>query len=120
MRANKIFFDLFSTSGGTLPYEEYREWYNKHDTVYIALLDAGIYTKVKRQEMFDKGMNLGCFIKHCPMSTPEKVTYAAMKIAEEHNLLFVTPDEFIQIEKSNENHRVAKAFATAERMIKEG
>ena len=120
MKANKVFFDLYSTSGGTLPHEEYREWYDRNDTVYIALVDAGIYTKVPRKEMFAKGMSHGCFIEHCPYDTPEESRAAALKFAERHSLIFVTPDEFIKIEKDNEEARVASAFALAEKMISEG
>ena len=119
MRANKIFFDLYSTSGGALPHEEYKKWYDKHDTVYILLMDAGIYTKVPRQEMFDKNMHHGCFIDHYPCKTPEDVQRAAMNVVDSYNLLFVSPDEFIQIEKADEKNRVIKAFATAEKMIRE-
>lgn len=117
MRSNKIFFDLYSTSGGTLPYEEYRQWYDRNDTVYIALIDLAIYTKVPRKEMFEKNMHHGCFIEHKSYDTPEEVRSHALDLAERRNLLFVEPDEFIRLEKMNESERVAKAFAIAEQMI---
>ena len=120
MRANKIFFDLFSTSGGTLPHEEYVKWYNKHDTVYTALRDAGIYTKIAREEMFKKGMWHGCFLESCPYRTPEEVREGALRFAKDNDLTFVDPDEFIRIEETTERERVAKAFAIAERMIANG
>jgi hypothetical protein len=119
MRANKLFYDLYSTSGGTLPYKEYREWYDKHDTVYIILMDAGIYTKVPRQEMFNKNMHHGCFIEHYCFETPEQVAKNALRVVDNYDLMFVSPDEFIKIEKEDENTRTAKAFAYAERLIKE-
>ena len=119
MKANKILFDLYSTSGGRVPYEEYRKFYEKNDTVYICLRDAGIYTKVARKEMFEKNMTHGCFIEHCPYDTPEEVRVAALHFAEHNDLMFVTPDEFIRIEKENEFTRVTKAFTIAERMIRQ-
>ena len=118
VKANKIFFDLYSTCGGKMPYEEYRKWYDQHDTVYIVLMDKGIYTKVRRQEMFDKGLQYGCFIEHCPYDTPEEVREHALKVVQEHNLMFVEPDEFVKLEKEQEDYRVAKAFQVAEQMIR--
>lgn len=120
IKANKIFFDLYSTSGGRMPYEEYRKWYDKNDTVYIALLDAQIYTKVARKEMFDKSMHHGCFIEHYSYETPEQVKKSAMRFVEENNLHYCEPDVFIKVEKENENSRVVKAFCEAERMIRYG
>ena len=117
MKANKIFFDLFSTSGGMMPYEEYRKWYDKNDIVYICLLDVGIYTKVHREEMFKKNMNCGCFIEHCPCRTPEEVTKEALDFITINQLFYTTPDEFIAAEKEAEEERVKKAFSYAENLI---
>jgi len=120
MRANKIFFDLYSTSGGKIPYEEYRKWYEKNDLVYIVLVDEMIYTKVKRQEMFDKGMNCGCFIEHVCSDTPEEVRSEALRFIERVGASYVSVDEFIAIERKQQNKRVASAFAVAEEMISRG
>lgn len=117
MRANKIFYDLYSTSGGTMPYEEYRAWYNKNDTVYIILVDEKIITKVKRQEMFDLNLHNGCFIKNNAYNTPEQVRENALKDAERFGCVFVSPKEFMTIEEKEEEERVAKAFTIAEWLI---
>lgn len=119
MRANKIFFDIYSTPGGNMPYEEYRKWYEQNDTVYICLLDMGIYTKVKRSVMFDMGLNYGCFIEHYPSNTPEQAREKALKFVESENLVYVEPEEFKAIEKQGESKRVQKAFAYAEKLIAE-
>ena len=121
MRANKLFYDLYSTNAygplQSLSYEDYRKWYDKHDDVYIILVDRRIYTRVKRQEMFNKGLHNGCFIEHFPFNTPEEVRTAALQKVKELDLMFVYPDEFKAIEQQNEDDRVAKAFLMAEQMI---
>lgn len=118
MKANKIFFDLYSTSGGTLPKEEYNKYYDEHDTVFICLMDAGIYTKVKRDEMFKRGMFHGCFIDSVCCRTGKEVIETATQFVNKHNLRFVEVDEFIKLEEVNNDVRVANAFATAECMIR--
>ena len=120
MKANKIIYDLFSTSGGTMSHEDFRSWYDKHDEVYIILVDEKICTKVKRQEMFDKGLHYGCFIEHEPRRTPEEVRKDALELANSLNCMFVSPDEFKTIEKAKEQQRIARAFMTAEMLIARG
>lgn len=119
MKANKIFFDLYSTSGDLLPYDEYKNYYIKNDIVYICLMDEGIFTKVHRQEMFDKNMHYGCFIEHRCFRTAEDVDEEAIDFIIKYNLVYTTPDEFIKIEHDAESIRVGKAFEYAERLIKE-
>lgn len=116
MKANKLFFDIYST-GGSIPYEEYRLFYKQNDTVYICLLDEGIYTKVKRQEMFDTNMHHGCFIEHYCSITADDVRTQALSYIEKYNLMYVTPEEFRRIEAKDPNHRYIKAFAEAEKII---
>lgn len=120
MKANKIFFDLYSTSGGRVPYDEYRKWYEKNDIVYIVLVDSKIYTKVKRQTMFDMGLWGGCFIEDLAFDTPEEVRASALNIVREIGATYVEPQDFKRIEKQNEQERVSKAFAMAESMIARG
>lgn len=120
MKANKVFFDLYSTSGGKMPYKEYRKWYDRNNTVYIVLVDAKIYTKVERPIMFKEGLNCGCFIEHRPFDTPSQVESSAQKFIDQVGAKFVSPNEFKVIEGEMENQRVAKAFAVAEHMITQG
>lgn len=117
MKANKIFFDLFSTSGGEISHEDYRKWYDKNDMVYIVLRDKSIYTKVHRKEMFDKNMHCGCFLETRPSRTPKEVRKEALALVKEINAIYVEPNEFIRIEQENEKERVSKAFARAEQLI---
>lgn len=119
MRANKIFFDIFSTSGARMAKDEYKKWYDQNDTVYICLMDLGIYTKVKRQEMFDTGMHYGCLIENICSETPDQVMQAAMYWVNTHGLTFVSPEDFREAERSGEAKRVQKAFAYAEALIKQ-
>lgn len=119
MKANKIFFDLYSTNGN-MPYKEYRKWYDENDMVYIVLRDTKIYTIVKRTEMFNKGMHNGCFIEHMPYRTPLEVKENALAFAKSIGARFVSVDEFNVLENAMEEQRVRKAFAMAERMIREG
>lgn len=118
MKANKIIYDLYSTSGGKMSHEDYKKFYEKNDEVYIILVDENIYTKVKRQVMFDKGLNLGCFIDHVPCDTPEEVRVEALRLVNDLHCVFVTVDEFKDIEKKKETSRVASAFFTAEQLIR--
>ena len=118
MRANKIFFDLYSTPPMGVGYEAYRKLYEANRDVYIALMDAGIYTKVDRNELFDKGMYYGCILEHKCYDTPKQVKEVALRFAEAHGLRYVEPDEFIELEKAKQDERVAKAFALAEAMIR--
>ena len=120
MKANKVFFDLYSTSGGKIPYEEYKAWYEKNDIVYIVLVDEKIYTKVKRQEMFDKCLNHGCFLEHLAFETPEEVRSEALEFVKRLGASYVSVDEFIEIEHKQQSKRVASAFAFAEEMISRG
>ena len=120
MLANKIFFDLYSTSGGSMSRDDYKKYYDSHDTVFILLMDAGIYTIVHRQTMFDHNMHHGCFIEHYSFRTPEEVQREALHFVDKYNLKRVEPSEFMRIEKENDGARVAKAFAKAEELIKQG
>lgn len=117
MKANKIFFDLYSTCGGAMPYDEYRKWYDANDTVYIVLVDAKIYTKVKRQVMFEMGLNNGCMIEHYPFRTPLEVENHAMGFIQNLKAKYFPPKEFQEIEAKCESERVKKAFAYAEQLI---
>ena len=120
MMANKIFFDLYSTCGGRMPYDEYRKWYDEHNTVYIVLVDAKIYTKVKRETMFDMNLHCGCFLECRAYETPEDVEKSALDMAKRINARYVEPEEFKILEQAKEDMRVAKAFAIAENMIRLG
>lgn len=121
MNANKIFFDIYSTGGGTgMTKDEYRHYYEQNNVVYIVLVDAGIYTEVERPEMFERGMARGCFIDVQPFRTPKEAKAAAMRLAHAIKARRVSPDEFIAIEQERETRRVAAAFAIAEEMIARG
>lgn len=121
MNANKIFFDIYSTGGGTgMSKDAYRHYYEENDAVYIVLVDAGIYTEVERPEMFERGMTHGCFIDIRPYNTPREAKAAAMCLTHAIGAKKVMPEEFIAIEKQHEAERVSLALATAEAMIARG
>jgi hypothetical protein len=118
MKADKIIIDIFSTryqSGMTK--EDYQKFYEKNDTVYIILRSEGIYTKCKREKMFDLYLHHGCFIEHDSQLTPEDVRKVALGYVERENLNYVEAEEFKRIEEINRKERVAKAFSIAEKMI---
>lgn len=117
MLANKLIYDLYSTSGGTMPYEEYKKWYDSNDIVYVMLMDSKIYTKVKRSILFDKNMHHGCFIECRSYSTPKDVEKNAMKVVNDYNLRYVNSSEFIAIENESEEKRIKEALKIAEHMI---
>lgn len=117
MKANKLYFDLYSTCGDRMPYEEYKKYYQKHNIVYIVLVDEKIYTKVDRETMFKLKLNLGCFISHYPYDTPQEVEQNAMAIINEIKARYVEPNDFISIEKKREPARSLSALALAETMI---
>ena len=116
----KMIFDLYSTCGGKMPYDEYRKWYDKNDMVYVVLVDEKIYTKCHRNELFDNGLHYGCFIEDLPFDTPELVEKNALETIKRFGCVFTTIDEFKTIEKRKENERVRKAFMIAEEMIANG
>lgn len=120
MRANKVIFDLYSTSGGKITPADYKAYYEANNLVYIVLVDEKIYTKVKRDEMFDKGLNCGCFIEHKPSDTPSQVETSANALISTIGARFVSVNDFISIEEKNSANRVKRAFAVAEKMIREG
>ena len=115
MKANKIFFDLYSPGKA----EAEQIYYEKNDMVYICLMDLGIYTKVHRQEMFDTNMHHGCFIEHEPSMTEVGKKEKAFKLIHEYNLMYLPPEDFREAERSGEKERVKKAFAYAEKLIAE-
>ena len=110
MTANKIFFDTY------YPHPD------KDDsgTVYIVLKDAKIYTSTTRKELFGKNLFHGCFIKSRSSDTEKEAKAEAMRLTHAIRARRVTVDEFIAIEKQQENQRLALAFAMAEKMIMEG
>lgn len=117
MLANKIIIDLYSTSGGKMKKEDYKKFYNENDMVFIALLDKKVCTYVHREEMFEKGMNYGCFIENIPQETPQRVQAMSIAYIKRYRLQEVSNEEFIKLEKENETERVGKAFSVAEEMI---
>lgn len=117
--ANKLFFDLYSTSGEKMPKEEYKKFYEKNNMVYIVLVDKKIYTKVARQEMFEKGLHHGCFLESYPYDTPKEVETHAMLMVKRVGARYVDPVEFQIIEEQGEQERTQRAFAYAERLISE-
>jgi len=116
MVANKIFFDLYSTPMAGVGYEAHKKLYEANRDVYIALMDAGIYTKVDRNVMFANGMHYGCFVENKCFDTPKQVKEVALRFAKAYGLRYVEPDEFIELEKVGSDKRVAKAFALTEAM----
>lgn len=119
MRANKIFIDLYSTPpSDNITYEEYRKYYKAHNLVYILLLDKKIYTKVGRDEMFEKNMHHGCMLKSIACPTPQDVECVARQLINTYRLQEVTPDNFIALELEDESNRVSRAFELAEQMIR--
>ena len=117
MKANKIFFDIYSTPPRGVSKTEYRKFYDNHSIVYIALLDEGIYTRVHRQIMFDLNMHHGCFIEHLAFETEEDVRNSALQFAQSNDLIFVEPETFIKIEQRKMLTRDASALRIAEEMI---
>ena len=117
MKANKIFFDLYSSAPTGVSKEDYNNYYRNHDLVYIALLDEGIYTKVGRRKMFELNMHHGCFIEHLAFETEEDVRNAALQFAQSNDLIFVEPETFIKIEQRKMLTRDASALRIAEEMI---
>ena len=117
MKANKIFFDLYSTGPTRVSKEDYNNYYRNHDLVYIALLDEGIYTRVHRQTMFDLNMHNGCFIEHLSFETEEDVRNAVLQFAKENDLIFVDAETFIKIEQRKMLTRDASALRIAEEII---
>ena len=106
MQANKIFFDTTSSID------------NNTETVYIFLRDTNIYTKTKRQSIFDYDMFNGCFMECKTFKNSEEVEQKAMSFAKEINARFVEVEEFIRIEKLTNKNRGARSFKIIEAMIR--
>lgn len=106
MLANKIFIDLYFSN------------HSKNDNVAILLLDAGIYTWVKRKKMDDMNLCHGCFIDFLPQEKPVDVVITTYELRDKYGLRFVSPEEFQWTEKVMENERIARAFALAEQHIR--
>ena len=108
MQAHKIIFSVRSSKEGT----------PSNTKAYVCLLDEHIYTKCTHQDVFDNGLSNGCFIEHKGYDTQEEVIKEAYKFIDGHALKYKDLGEFIEIEKKGESERVAKAFATANEMIR--
>ena len=120
MEANKMFFDLYSTGGAKVPYEKWKKFREEHDDVYIVLRSAQVYCVVKREDMFERGLYMGCFVDSRPSDTPEEVRENALAYARKVGARQVTVDEFEAIEKAENERLVPKALSLAEQMIARG
>lgn len=117
---NKIIYDIYSTGGGLgMTRDEYAKYYAENDIVYIILVDECVFTRVKRSEMFENNLHLGCFIEHRPSMTADESHRRAIATIKSINAREVTPQQFVEIERRDNDSRTASAFATAEKLIKE-
>lgn len=86
----------------------------------IILKDERILTWLDQPEMYELGLHHGCFIETESHDTDFQMRCALFIEAYSLGCRFVSPAEFKEIEARGEERRTAKAFAEAEKMIREG
>ena len=110
-------FEGISANKYTIDYREKIE--GVPHSIWVVLADAKIATQVGEKEFFDTCMHHGCFIENEFYRTRETANRRAIELAKELDCRFVTPEEFRRIEKESNEGRVQRAFAEAERLIRE-
>ena len=94
----KVFFDLYSTSGGKMNDQEYDKWHNEQN-VYIALPTAKVYTIIKYHAIFDNDLHTGMFVDIYPFDTIEQLEKEAQNFIAKKDLKFVSLQDFLLIDR---------------------
>lgn len=105
--ADKIFIDQYSNIKSAKP----------EDVAYVILPKKKVYIVTNHKEI--PNYFKGTFLQSYPQETLDDVKNFAKRIIDRLDAKEVTPEEFEQIEKSDEKERVAKAFAHAEQSFRE-
>lgn len=87
------------------------------DKIAACLLDSKIYTICSISDGDKSNLSYGCFIDLRSAENYDDFNKQVCEQIKKFNLDFSPLDSFIQIEKENQPKRVAKAFATAEKII---
>lgn len=85
--------------------------------VVIVLCDEKIYCVLRKSDMFDMSLHMGCFFEFVFCKDANEMRDRSMELIKKVDAYEKTPLDFKRIEAANQYKRVAKAFEEAERTI---